>query len=146
MHRTVTLQAGLLGVLALAATALVGTAGAQMMILSAKFTLPFAVNWGGVTLRPGDYSLTMERHASVAKVRSAAGEVHFIPTIPTVSASRPGGAFLLVTTTRQGYVVRYLNLPKLGETLIYAPLRKTEQEEIARGGQAQAIPVTVAQN
>jgi hypothetical protein len=126
------------------ASAFLGAAQPQM-VESAKFTLPYAVNWSGVTLPAGDYTFTMERDAFAATVRSANGETHIIPQIPTVSDPQPGRGFIFVTTTGGQHVVRYMNLPNLSRTLVYKPLTKSEQREIARGNQTQAEPIALAE-
>ena len=127
------------------ATALLGAANPQVTD-SVRFTLPFAVRWSGVTLQAGDYTLTMDRTQSAAIVRSTSGGTHFIPQIPTASDLQPGGAFIFVTASGGQHVVRYLNLPRLGGTLVYQPLTKAEQKELAKGGLSHAEPIALAEN
>lgn len=112
---------------------------------SGKFTLPFDVHWGGTLLPAGNYSITMERFESAALVRSANGKSHFVAAFPTMGDSLKGRCFLYITGTGGQYTVRYLNAPSLGRVLIYAPLTKTEHEELARGN-GQALPIVVAAN
>ena len=127
----------------LAACALAGAANAQPPTFTGKFTLPYEVHWGKTVLPAGDYSITMDRLDSAAIVRSASGKARFITGFPTSGDTRKGGCFLYVTSNGGQRTVRYLNAPMLGKVLIYAPISKTEREEIARGD-GQALPVVVA--
>jgi hypothetical protein len=135
-------RATLFAVAMLAACALAGTANAQPTF-SGRFTLPYEVHWGQAVLQAGDYTITMDRFDSAAIVRSANGRARFITAFPTSGDSLKGGCFLYITNNGGQHRVRYMNAPALGKVMIYEPVSKTEQEEIARGV-GQALPVVVA--
>ena len=130
----------------LAACAFAGTANAQANLFG-KFTLPYQVRWGRAVLPAGTYSITMDRFAAAAVIRSATGESLLIPGRPATGDAMKGGSFLFITANTAGeHRVRYMNSPLLGKVLIYDPISRNEREEIARGEQPQGATVAVVQN
>ena len=139
-------KATFLIVAVLAACAFAGTAKAHAD-LSGKFTLPYEVRWSHTVLPAGTYTITMDRFASMAVVRSANGQTQFVPALPASGDVLKGGAFLFITANAAGeHRVRYMNSPLLGKVLIYDPISKSEREQIARGEQAPGATVAVVQN
>ena len=125
----------------LVACVLTMTANAQPF--SGKFTLPYEVHWGKTVLPAGDYSIRMDTVTLMASVYSAKDGNQLISALPSAGDGLKGGAFLFISSNEGRYTVRYFNLPMIGKVLVYAPLTKVEQEEIARGN-SQATPVVVA--
>jgi hypothetical protein len=109
-----------------------------------KFTLPYEVHWGKTVLPAGSYSIRMESHRSPAILRSASGKISaFVPT-PIVSDSEKGDTRLTVMLRGNERRVQSVNLPELGELLIYEPLTKAEHEELAKAHQEQTLSITAA--
>jgi hypothetical protein len=43
-------------------------------------------------------------------------------------------------------IVRSVNLPQIGKSLVFEPLTKTEREMFAKAGKIEAVPVIAAKN
>jgi hypothetical protein len=138
------MKATVFSAVTLAVCFLAGAANAAPTF-SGKFTFPYEVHWGRAVLPAGNYSITIDRFEPAAIVRSTNGKTHFVVMHPPTSDSFNGGTFLFITVNGGQRRVRYLNIPRIGKSLIYEPLTKPEQEAIARGGQLQAMPVAVAE-
>lgn len=109
-----------------------------------KFTLPYEVHWGRGVLPAGVYYIRMDSIAAQAVVVSAGGMRTMFTTPPVIADSKQTGTFLTLTTIGNERRVRSLNLPQLGKSLIFAPLTKTEMEELAKAGQSNTVPVVTA--
>jgi hypothetical protein len=109
-----------------------------------KFKLSNEVHWANAVLPPGEYSISMNPFEAAAVVRSASGKAQFISTAPITANSEKRCTCLLITVHGGKQTVRSLDLPQLGQTLIYEPLSKTERETLARGDQVKTVPVIIA--
>jgi hypothetical protein len=111
-----------------------------------RFTLANEVHWGKAVLPAGEYTISVapsqSPFRSASLVRSASGKTQFIPPILVTEASNKGVNSLVIMVRGNERRVRSLNLPGLGQSLIYEPLSRSERETLAKTDQA--VPVTVA--
>jgi hypothetical protein len=126
----------------LATCVFAGAANAETMAI--KFNLPFEVHWGKNLLPAGEYSVTMDSSANVGLVRSANGKVAIYTPIPIKAYSRTGNTALYVLVRGNQRIVRSLNLPSRGISLIYRPTTDAEREMLAQADQLQTVPVMAA--
>jgi hypothetical protein len=128
----------------LVATCAFAAAGYAQPIFLGKFTLPKEVHWGQAVLPAGVYYIRMDSMAAHAVVSSAGGDRTIFTRPPIIADSKQAGTFLTLTTMGTERTVRSLNLPELGKSVIFAPLTKSEQEELAKAGQSNTVPVVTA--
>ncbi len=136
------IEVRLFAVVLLATCAFAAAANAQT--IAAKFTLPFEVHWGKNVLPPGEYTISMDSLANVALVRSANGNTVGLTPIPIQAKSDKGGTALFVMVRGNERVVRSLNLPTRGLTLIYPPATSAQREMLTKADQVQTVPVITA--
>jgi hypothetical protein len=132
----------LLGVV-IATCAFTAVANAQPSFVG-KFTLPYEVHWDSAVLPAGEYSIRMDSAAGPAVIRWASGSREVYTRFRIIADSEKGGAYLTLTTQGNERRVRSVNLPELGESVIFAPLTKTEREMLAKAGQISTLPVVIA--
>jgi hypothetical protein len=137
-----TIKVRLFAVVLLATCAFAGIANAQT--LAVKFTLPFEVQWGRNVLPAGDYSITMDSSAKVALVRSANGNTVGFTPIPITATSHSGNTALFVMVRGNERLVRSLNLPTRGISLIYPPTTSAQREMLANADRIKSVPVITA--
>ena len=123
--------------------ALAGAVYAQPTFVG-KFTLPYEVHWGQAVLPAGEYSIRMDSAAAAAKVTSTDGSRTIYTQFPMFADSDKGSTHLTITTMGNERKVRSLNAPDLGKLIIFAPLSKSEREELAKAGQSTNVPVVTA--
>jgi|SRR5690349_17074813 len=109
-----------------------------------KFTLPYEVHWGRGVLPAGVYYIRMDSMAAQAMVSSAGGDRTIFTRPPIIADSKEPGTFLTLTTMGTERTVRSLNLPQLGKSVIFAPLTKSDREELAKAGKSITVPVVTA--
>jgi hypothetical protein len=109
-----------------------------------KFTLPYEVHWGDAVLPAGEYFLSMDPFEAAAVVRSASGHAMYIPAAPASDGSEKRGTCLVIMVRGDQHRVLSLNLPELGQSLIYERLTKSEREVHAKTDQIQAVPLLTA--
>jgi hypothetical protein len=136
------IEVRLFAVVLLATCAFAAAANAQT--IAAKFTLPFETHWGKNLLPAGEYTITMDSSANVAFVRSANGKTVGFTPIPIKANSDKGATALFITVRGNERIVRSLNLPARGVSLIYPPATSAEREMLAKADQVQAVPVNTA--
>ncbi|HEV7968947.1 MAG TPA: hypothetical protein VGP19_15320 [Candidatus Acidoferrales bacterium] len=136
------IEVGLFAAVLLATWAFAAAANAQSF--SARFTLPFAVHWGKSVLPAGDYTLKMISIANVALVQSVDGKTAGYTPIPITAASNEGNTALSVMVRGNERMVRSLNLPSRGITLVYAPATSAEREMLAKADELLTVPVVTA--
>jgi hypothetical protein len=111
-----------------------------------RFRLANEVHWGKAVLPAGEYTILIAPpqgpSPAASLIRSASGETQFIPPTLVTEESNKGVNSLVITVRGNERRVRSLNLPGLGQSLIYEPLSKSERETLAKTDQA--VPVTVA--
>jgi hypothetical protein len=126
----------------LATCAFAASANAQSF--SGKFTLPFETHWGKTVLRAGNYTMALNSQTNVALIRSADGNTVGFTPIPIAASSHKGATALSVMVRGNERIVRSLNLPANGVTLIYTPSTSAEREILAKADQVQSVPVVTA--
>ncbi|HSZ20916.1 MAG TPA: hypothetical protein VK770_14065 [Candidatus Acidoferrum sp.] len=119
-------------------------AAANAQTFSATFTLPFEAHWGKNVLPPGNYRITMNPLTNVALIRSVDGKTAGFTPIPITASSNKGATALSVMVRGNQRLVRSLNLPAHGITLIYVPATSAEREILAQADQVKAVPVVMA--
>src|SRR5882762_206840 len=117
---------------------------ASAQTLTVKFTLPFEVQWGRNVLPAGEYSISMDSSANVALVRSANGHTIGFTPIPITATSHSGNTALFVMVRGNERLVRSLNLPGRGISLIYPPTTSAQREMLAEANQVKTVPVITA--
>jgi hypothetical protein len=108
------------------------------------FTLPYEVHWGQALLPAGEYFIRMDSAGAAAKVTSTDGSRTVYTQFPTFADSEKGDTHLTITKMGNERRVRSLNAPKFGKLIIFAPLSKSEREELAKAGQSITVPVVTA--
>jgi hypothetical protein len=109
-----------------------------------KFTLPYEVRWGRAVLPAGEYFIWMDSTVAPAMVSSANGSMTIHTPFPVTADSQGGSTCLTITNQGNERMVRSLNLPGIGKSVIFAPLTKAEREQLAKAGQIQTVPVIAA--
>ena len=120
-----------------------GTANAQTT-LAGKFNLPYEVHWGTRVVPAGQYTISMDPAGAIVFVCSKDGNTAFYTPIPTRNSNNKGAAALFVMVRGHERVVRSLNLPKRGFSLIYQPATSAERELLAKSEQVEAVPLITA--
>jgi hypothetical protein len=129
-------------VVLLATCAFAIAANAQTLLV--KFTLPFEVQWGRNVLPAGEYSINMDSSANVALIRSADGTTVGFTPIPIQNTSRTGNTALFVMVRGNERIVRSLNLPTRGVSLVYQPTTSAQREMLAHADKVKTVPVITA--
>jgi len=119
-------------------------AAASAQTFWARFSLPFETHWGKNVLPAGDYTISMNALTNVALIRSADGKTTGYTPIPIEAPSDKGATALFVMVRGNESVVRSLNLPGHGVSLIYPPATSAEREIFAKADHVQAVPVITA--
>jgi len=132
----------LLLIVTLATCAFSAAANAQSGF-TGKFTLPYEVHWGTVVLPAGEYTISMNTVDAATLVQSANNNQSFYTRIPMIEDSEKGTACLFITVHGNERMIRSLNMPQYGRSLVYKPLTKAEREQL-KAGQVQTVPVVVA--
>src|SRR5258708_8597789 len=135
------IEVRMLAVVLLGTCAFAAAAKAQTM---AAFTLPFEVHWGKNVLPAGYYSISVNSLSNVGLVRSRNGKTAFYTPIPITERSNKPATALLVMATGNERVVRSLNLPARGVSLIYPPATSAEREMFAKADREKVVPVITA--
>jgi hypothetical protein len=136
------IEVRLFAVVLLATCAFAAAANAQT--LAAKFTLPFEVHWGKNVLPAGKYTVSMDSSTNVALIRSANGETVGFTPVPTRATSHSGNTALFVMVRGNERLVRSLNLPSSGISLIYPPTSSAQREILAEADHVKPVPVITA--
>jgi hypothetical protein len=136
------IEVRLFAVVLLATCAFAAAVNAQTF--AANFTLPFEVHWGRNVLPAGEYTISMDSLANVALVRSASGKTVCFTPIPIKAYNDKGATALLVMIRGNKHLIRSLNLPARGVSLIYPPATSAEREMLAKADQVQTVPVITA--
>jgi hypothetical protein len=133
----------LLGVLF--ATCMFTAAASAQSSFEGKFTLPYEVHWSHAVLPAGEYSIQVNMKGEPVVLRSTTSGRSVNTGTPILGDGEKGAACLTVTIRGNERIVRSLNLPQIGNSLIFEPLTKTEREMFAKAGQIHAVPVVTAQ-
>jgi hypothetical protein len=116
-------------------------AKAQSTVFAGKFTLPYQVRWGQAMLPAGDYSIRFSSLDSPATVHSMDGKISAFVFTGRRADSEKGPSSLTIMTLGNERRVISMSLPGSGVSLVYSPLTKTEQEELAKAKQIETVPL-----
>lgn len=109
-----------------------------------KFTLPYEVKWGKNVVPAGEYKIDTGYAGNMAMVRSTDGKfVTFTPVANKTESDNSGSSIRVVALGNQ-HLVRSINLPARGISLIYPPANSAEREALAKADHVDTIPVTTA--
>lgn len=106
-----------------------------------NFTLPYEVHWGKTILPAGNYRIFMEELDKTATIESTDGTMRFFVPIPAKSDSQGGTAGLVLLIRGNERVVRALNLPHSGYSLVYQPQTRAERELLAKADHVATVPL-----
>jgi hypothetical protein len=109
-----------------------------------KFTLPYEVQWGRHVLPAGEYKIATGYAGNVALVRSTDGKFVTFTPVAIKEQSDDSGAALHVVAYGNRYLVRSINLPARGISLVYPPANDAEREILAKADRVESVPVTTA--
>lgn len=110
-----------------------------------KFTLPYEVRWNHAVLPAGEYFIQLDDMKMPAVLISKATGRSVDSNIPMIDDAEKGAARLTVTIRGNERIVRSVNLPQIGKSLVFEPLTKTERETLAKAGKIETVPVITAQ-
>ena len=121
-------------------------AGYSSPNFGARFMLPYEVHWGKAVLPAGEYSISVSSTGAPALVRSRDGKKPIFTPAPVVADKNEGGpaSALLVAILGDQREVLSLNMPHLGNSLVFKRLSQAERERITRINRLPAVPVTAA--
>ena len=118
--------------LALLILVVAGAVGANAQnSFTGKVQLPNEVRWDKSVLPAGEYFLSIPSLKSPVRlyIQSVDGKTAAI-AVAQIADPEPGGNFVFVTGTGSNRLVRSMNLPPLGCSLVYAPLSSREREKL----------------
>jgi hypothetical protein len=113
--------------------------------LHGKFQLANETRWGKAVLPAGDYSLTIDSTQQPVRIiiQAVHGKASAMALAETSVDAGPGGSYLFITGSGADRMVRSLNLPQLGRSLVYEPLTNSERETLYTKT-SQTVPVQIA--
>ena len=130
---------------------LFSTANAQTAVVitkNATFALPFAANWNGTVLSPGNYTLSVTEisNAGVFSYRiefSGAGKKHAILAFALPGQQVGNQAILVAENNGATFAIRALHLPKANVVLTF-PASKPRECALAKTQELVAVPIQLA--
>src|SRR5271169_5119543 len=93
-----------------------------------KFTLPYEVTWNHAVLPAGEYSIQLNVNGMPAVLYSTSTGQAVNTNAPIVADGEKGAARMTITIQGNERRVRSVNLPRIGKSLVFDPLTKTERE------------------
>lgn len=130
----------LIGVAVLLAS-LCAAAGYAQPSFVGRFTLPYEVNWGKKVLPAGQYRIIIDELGQAASVQSMDGSTAFFTPLPVRLDSEGGDTGLVLLIRGNERVVRALNLPHEGVSLVYKPETSAERELLAKANRVATVPL-----
>ena len=130
--------------LALLILVVAGAVGANAQnSFTGKVQLTSKVRWGKSVLPAGVYSLSIPSFEAPVRlyIQSTDGKTAAI-AVAQIANPEPGGNFVFITGTGSDRLVRSMNLPPLGCSLVYAPLTSQEREKLY-ASVSQTLPVQI---
>ena len=95
-------------------------------------------------LPAGEYFIQVDTKGVPVILRSKTTGRSVNSIMPILADREKGAAHLTVTIRGNEHIVRSVNLPQIGNSLIFEPLTKKERETFAKAGQIYAVPVVTA--
>jgi hypothetical protein len=122
----------------------IAQAQADLPVFAGKFNLVTQVRWNTLTLRPGDYSVTIENEGlpAFAVVRDSKGRALGRLMCQVVGAPTNAHNALFIREKDGQFRVYSLNLGSIGKMLVYDPALAKEAVLDARA--PQTVPVMLA--
>jgi hypothetical protein len=113
--------------------------------LHGKFRLTDEVRWGKAVLPAAEYSLTIDSLQKPIRiiVQATNGKTAAMAEAQTSVDPAPGGSYIFVTGIGHNRLVRTMNLPQLGRSLIFEPLTERERETLYSSA-SQTVPLEMA--
>ena len=112
-------------------------------VLHGTFHLTSAVRWGKAVLPAGEYTFTMNSVQSPIVIQSVDGRASAMAAAQSSTDAAPGGSYIFITGSGADRMVRSMNLPQLGRSLIFEPLSEREREKLYASA-SQTVPVQLA--
>lgn len=94
------------------------------------FRLANEARWGKAVLPAGQYKFTMDSVQSPIVIRSVNGKAAAIVRARSSNDPTPGGSYLFITGSGPDRLVRSMNLPQFGISLVFNPLTAGERETL----------------
>jgi len=119
--------------------------GNAQTALHGKFQLMSEARWGKAVLPAGEYSFVINSTEQPVRIviQSADGKTSAMELAETTAHPSLGGNYLFITGSGTDRMVRSMNLPSLGTSLIYEPLSERERETLYSKA-SQTVPVQIA--
>lgn len=113
--------------------------------LHGKFQLSSEVRWANTVLPAGEYSFVLEstKRPLVVKIFPTDGKPGTMFMARTFEDARRGSSYLYITENGSRRIVRSMNLPQVGMSLIFDPLTHHERETLY-ASQSHTVPVQLA--
>lgn len=106
-----------------------------------RFTLPYEVSWGKKVLPAGQYRIIIDELGQAASVQSMDGSTAFFTPLPVRLDSDGGDTGLVLLIRGNERVVRALNLPHDGVSLVYKSETSAERELLAKANRVVTVPL-----
>ena len=108
--------------------------------LHGTFHLTSTVRWGKAVLPAGEYTFTMNSAQSPIIIQSVDGRASAMAVALSSRDAAPGGSYIFITGSGADRIVRSMNLPQLGRSLIFEPLSERQRETLY-ATVSQTVPV-----
>ena len=108
--------------------------------LHGTFHLTSTVQWGKAVLPAGEYTFTMNSAQSPIIIQSVDGRASAMAVALSSRDAAPGGSYIFITGSGADRIVRSMNLPQLGRSLIFEPLSERQRETLY-ATVSQTVPV-----
>jgi hypothetical protein len=118
-----------------------GAVGANAQTaLHGAFQLTSEARWGKAVLPPGQYAFTITSVQSPIVIRSVDGKASAMMVAESSVNAASGGSYILITGSGPDRIVRSMNLPQLGRSLVFKPLTERDRETLY-ASVSQSVPV-----
>jgi hypothetical protein len=126
-----------------------GIAANAQTSFKGTFQLTSATRWDNAVLPAGHYSLTLGSvkflgaPAGVIVIHSEDWKVSAMALAKFSAQAAAGGSYILITGSGNDRLVRSMNLPQLGRSLVFKPMTRRERETLYTNA-SQTVPVQIA--
>lgn len=98
--------------------------------LHGTFQLTNDARWGKTVLPAGQYTFTINSVQSPIIIQSVKGKASVMAVAESSADAAPGGSYLFITGSGADRLVRSMNIPQLGRSLVFNPLTPRERETL----------------
>ncbi|HEY2121440.1 MAG TPA: hypothetical protein VGH37_19815 [Candidatus Acidoferrum sp.] len=110
--------------------------------LHGTFHLTRETRLGKTVLPAGKYTFTLNSAQGPVVIQSVDGKASAIAIAESIDDAAPGGSYLFITGSGAERMVRSVNLPQLGRSLIFNPISQRERETLsARASETVAVQI-----